>query len=355
MPNLKIYIGLSLLVLCFGTAEQDYLCDGVMIKSENNFLIENQRRQFVVVDSFSPGFCDYSMGLAHDGQYLWNNYAWSPRIARINPEFHQVVNIFYPLYGDRDMAFDGTYLWVSHWQTNSIYRYDTASFALVASYDPPFAGHAHGLAWDGAYLWVGEESGRIYKMTTTGDTIRSIPFNAPYPSDPRGLGFAAGHLWVGHQGYGRIYEIDTISGAIINWYNAPGYVPGWNFQQGVDFGGGYLWTTTGGTYNRIYKVDIGLANIEDGKKVAGLKTRLNIHPNPCRENAVISFHIDQHATTTLSILDASGRTIATIIDDVNLAPAHYQYRLPDGLNYSGVYFIVLRINNSVQSIKFVKL
>lgn len=352
---MKKSFGLFLLVACLAFAGQDSFRDGVMMGSENNFITENQGRQFVVVDSFNPGFCDYSMGLAFDGQYIWNNYAWSPRIARINPQTHQVVNIFYPTYGNRDMAFDGTYLWVSHWQTNSIYKYDTATFALMASYDPPFAGHAHGLAWDGAYLWVGEEGGRIYKMTTTGDTIRSIPFNAPYPSDPRGLGFADGHLWVGHQGYGRIYEIDTISGAILNWYNAPGYVPSWNFQQGVDFGGGYLWTTTGGTYNRIYKVDIGLANVEESKKMNLPKSSLSIFPNPCRENAIISFNIEKQTTTTVSIIDVTGRTVATIVDDVNLAPGYYRYGLPEGLDNGAVYFVVLRINNFVQSVKLVKL
>ncbi|MEO0126522.1 MAG: T9SS type A sorting domain-containing protein [candidate division WOR-3 bacterium] len=352
---MKKYIGLFLLVFCFVFAGQDFVCDGVMIGSENNSIPENQGRQFVVVDSFSPGFCDYSMGLAFDGRYIWNNYAWSPRIARIDPQTHQVVNIFYPTYGNRDMAFDGTYLWVSHWQTNSIYKYDTATFSLVASYDPPFAGHANGMAWDGAYLWVGEEGGRIYKMNTTGDTIRSIPFNAPYPSDPRGLGFAAGHLWVGHQGYGRIYEIDTISGAILNWYDAPGYVPGWNFQQGVDFGGGYLWTTTGGTYNRIYKIDIGLYNVEEDKKTTAAKTRLNIKPNPCRENTTISFNIEEQSIVTLSVLDVSGRTVGTIVENANLVPANYQYRLPDGLKNSGIYFVVAKINNSVQSIKLTKL
>ena len=192
-------------------------------------------------------------------------------------------------------------------------------------------------------------------MNTTGDTIRSIPFNAPYPSDPRGLGFAAGHLWVGHQGYGRVYEIDTITGAIINWYSAPGYVPGFNFQQGVDFGGGYLWTTTGGTYNRIYKVDIGLVKIEEHKQVSVASISLSIKPNPCKNSAVIRFAIKQPTAVGLSVLDASGRTVATLISNQNLASANYQYRLPEGVNKGGVYFIVLRANNSAQVVKLIKL
>ncbi len=212
------------------------------------------------------------------------------------------------------------------------------------------------MAWDGAYLWVGEEDGRIYKMNTTGDTIRSIPFNAPYPSDPRGLGFSPdGHLWAGHQGYGRIYEIDTITGAILNWYPAPGYVAGWNFQQGVDFGGGFLWTTTGGTYNRIYKIDIGLTKIEENKQAASVRINLNVMPNPCVNSALISFVIKRPTIASLSVLDASGRAVATVIENQRLAADNYQYRLPGGLNRSGVYFIILKAGDFTQAVKLVKL
>jgi len=351
----KIIVAVFILI-GFSIAGQDYYRYGVIVGSDNDFLTEARGRQFTVVDSFNPGFCDYSSGLAHDGQYLWNNYTWSPRIARIDPTTHTVLNIFYPTYGDRDMAFDGAYLWVSHWQTNSIYKYDTSSFNLVAAYDPPFAGHPNGIAWDGNYLWVGEESGRIYKMTTTGDTVRSIPFNAPYSYDPRGLGFSSdGHLWVGHQGYGRVYEIDTINGTILNWYTAPGYVPGWNFQQGVDFGGGYLWTTTGGTYNRIYKIDIGLAGVEEHNQEVKEKIDLNIRPNPFMKNTVISFTFKQPMTVTLSILNVSGRRVSTIIENQTLAPDNYQYNLPQGLIKSGVYFVVLKANDYTYTLKMIKL
>ncbi len=352
---MKKLIVISFVLIAIGVAGQDHFRDGVMIGSDNTGPATTPDRVFTVVDSFLPGFCDYSMGLAYDGRYIWNNYAWSPRFARIDPVTHQVLNVFTPNYGNRDMAFDGTYLWASHWTTSSIYKYDTATCAIVASYDPPFAGHPNGMTWDGAYLWVGEEDGRIYKMNTTGDTIRSIPFNAGYPSDPRGLGFAAGHLWVGHQGYGRVYEIDTINGAIINWYSAPGYVPGWNFQQGVDFGGGYLWTTTGGTYNKIYKIDIGLLGTEEQKPVAVTKINLSIKPNPCKNSAVIRFAIKQRTAVGLSVSDASGRTVAVLIHNQDLASANYQYRLPEEVDKSGVYFIVLRTNNSTQAVKLIKL
>ncbi len=348
------FIGLSLVFFSVCLVGQNSFRDGVMTGSGNPVLPDPSGRVFTVVDSFTGPF-GYSGGLAYDGRYIWNSDTWSPpcSIARIDPVTHAVVRMFAPTYGDRDMAFDGTYLWVSHWSTNSIYKYDTANFSLVASYDPPFAGHAHGLAWDGAYLWVGEESGRIYKMNTTGDTIRSIPFNAAYPYDPRGIGFAAGHLWVGHQGYGRVYEIDTTDGAILNYYTAPGYVPSWNFQQGVDCGGGFLWTTTGGTYNKIYKIDIGLTPVEELDQAAGTSISLYITPNPSHGAAMINLSVTRPTTATLNVVDAIGRTMATVFEDQNLSAADYRYRMPEGLSRSGVYFIVLKANGSTRSVKLV--
>lgn len=350
---MKKFSGFFLVLISIGFSGSDTWRDGVMIGSGNSVLPELAGRVFTVVDSFTGPY-DYSQGLAFDGRYIWNNYTWSTSIARIDPVTHTVVNTFTPTYGNRDMAFDGAYLWVSHWQTYSIYKYDTSNFALIASFDPPFSGHANGLAWDGSYLWVGEESGRIYKMTTTGDTIRSIPFNAAYPSDPRGLGFSSdGHLWAGHQGYGRVYEIDTTDGAIINWYPAPGYVSGLNFQQGVDFGGGYLWTTSGGTYNRIYKIDIGLTPVKEHERLTVTQIGLNVMPNPGSNTAKIALAVAQPISAALFIVDAAGRTAATVFENQQLAAGNYCYRLPRELNQGGVYFIVLRAGNAVRSVKLV--
>lgn len=352
---MRKFIGLSLLFIGIGLAGQGQFRDGVMTGPGDPFSPETPDRLFTIVDSFTGPF-GYSGGLAFDGVYVWNSDTWSPpcSIARIDPVTHAVNKVFAPTYGDRDMTFDGTYLWVSHWQTNSIYKYDTGTCAVVASYDPPFSGKAHGLAWDGAYLWVGEESGRIYKMNTTGDTIRSIPFNAPYSYDPRGLGFSSdGHLWAGHQGYGRVYEIDTIDGTIINWYPAPGYVSGWNFQQGVDFGGGYLWTTSGGTYNRIYKIDIGLTPVEERGQAAAARIGMSVAPNPGRGSSVIGLCVARPTTASLWIVDACGRTVASVFKDQNLAAGTNRYRLPEGMSRSGVYFIVLKADKSTQTVKLV--
>ncbi|HEX7320007.1 MAG TPA: T9SS type A sorting domain-containing protein [bacterium] len=351
---MKIFFLLVALFLGLSLGEQATFLDGVLTSGGPAVKPADGSRLFVVVDSFASPM-GYSMGLGCDGYYIWNDEAWSRYFARIDPVTHAVVNTFTPTYGNRDMAFDGTYLWASDWETYRIYKYDTSNCAILATYDPGFSGHAHGMAWDGNFLWVGEESGRIYKMNTTGDTIRSIPSPGSYPSDPRGLAFADGHLWVGHQGYGRIYEIDTITGAILNYYSAPGVVPGWRFQQGLDYGGSYLWSTSGGSVNMIYKIDIGMVNVEEHRPISEVKTGLSIKPNPLNHDGRINFTILKASVVKISVTDAAGRVAAEILGTQLLDAGDHQYRWQADKCPPGVYFVILRVNNINLAAKIIKL
>ncbi|UCC11768.1 MAG: hypothetical protein JSW02_10540, partial [candidate division WOR-3 bacterium] len=239
--------------ICF--AGQDYV-DGVLIGPSSTPPVFTQ--QFDVIDSFPAGATGYSLGLGCDGMYLWNNEAFIKWFARMDPTTGSIINTFTPTIGNRDMCFDGTYLWASDWQTSSITQFDTSDCSVIATHYPPFsAGKPNGMAWDGTHLWVGEESGRIYQMTTHGDTVRSFPPPQYYSYDPRGLAFDGEYLWVGYQNSGLIYKVDTINGTILETHAAPGAVAGQRFQQGLDFDGQFLWSTVGGAANMIYKIDVG--------------------------------------------------------------------------------------------------
>lgn len=341
--------------LCsLGLAGQSPFLDGVLIGPNPVAPFSSPPRIFVAVDSFLSPY-GYSMGLGCDGRYIWNDDAFTHSFARIDPVSHSVVNSFSPAYGNRDMAFDGTNLWASDWSTYCIYKYDTANCAILATYNPGFAGHAHGMAWDGNYLWVGEESGRIYKMNLTGDTLRSIPSPGVYPSNPRGLAFAGSHLWVGHQDYGYIYEIDTVTGAVINTYNAPGFIAGWRFQQGLDFDGQYLWSTVGGDVNMIYKIDIGLVKVDEGGQTPTDGIKMQVYPNPIRANSRISFTLRESAVVRLTIIDGTGRFIAGIVDQQTMGAGQYHFDCPFEKYPNGVYFAVLKVNDQSRAIKVIKL
>jgi glutamine cyclotransferase len=107
--------------------------------------------QFTVIDSFPSNAPSYSMGLAFDGEYLWNDEAFAHWFAHIDTGGY-LISTFTPSYGNRDMTFDGTYLWATDWQQAAVYKYDTSTCAIVSSFSAPFSGKPNGMAWDGIFL-----------------------------------------------------------------------------------------------------------------------------------------------------------------------------------------------------------
>jgi hypothetical protein len=329
--------------------------DGTMIEWKEQELPSG--RQFLVIDSFPAGATNYSMGLACDGAYLWNDEAFLHWFARMDTATGAVINSFATAIGNRDMTFDGQYLWASDWQTSSISKFDTAACTVVNTYYPPFyAGKPNGMAWDGTHLWVGEESGRIYQMTLTGDTVRSIPPPVPYSYEPRGLAFDGSFLWVGYQSSGLIYKVDTTNGSILETFAAPGIIPGQRFQQGLACDGMYLWSTAGsaisGVTDMIYMIDIGLTGTQDLEKTMTGKPLLNVEGNPCRHAAVMHVKISEPGNVRLSVVDVIGRTVAVLENGFCTSGDHmYTWRTTG--ETSGIYYLILETIQSRETLKLI--
>ena len=354
---MKKYCSIFLIMFSITIATNHYQ-DGVLISTTQDLptSIPNPTRQFLVVDSFPAGAINYSVGLACDGQYIWNNEAFSHWFARMDTATGAIINSFNTTLGNRDMTFDGQYLWASDWQTSSINQFDTSDCSLLNTYYPPFsAGRPNGMAWDGTFLWVGEESGRIYKMTTTGDTIRSIPPPVYYSYDPRGLAFDGQHLWVAYQSSGLIYEVDTTDGSVIASYPAPGHVAGSRFQQGLACDGHFLWSTVGGNAQVIYQIDIGLQGSQEYKNQLPPTIKLVAAPNPFIRETEISFVLNTVTNVKLSIIDVTGRVVTTLVNEKPLASGEYRFRWQAENQKNGVYFIVLSTNGKKSSIKVIKI
>jgi hypothetical protein len=303
------YIAMLCMMVYTAAAEPVYI-DGILIKNDEKNL---RARQFTVIDSFPASTSNYSMGLAFDGTYLWNDDAFLDWFATMDTSNGNVLNSFTPITGDRDMTFDGEYLWATDWSAQSINQYDTSDCSIIASYVPSLPGGSpHGMAWDGTHLWVGIEGGRIYQMTNVCDTVRSIP--SPYNDDfePRGLAFDGEYLWVGNQALNCIYRIDTISGTVLDTYSAPGAANG--YQQGLTFDGQYLWSTCA-LHDWIYRIDIEFVSVEEHRSYQYTDALLQVSPNPFFGSTSIKWHISDDQIRTadgrfqLRIYDVSGRVV----------------------------------------------
>lgn len=199
-------------------------------------------------------------GLAFDGTYLYCGIygANGDEVYQIDP-----TNGSYTLYfsgGVQEdafgLTFDGTYLWTTdHPGSSSIpavgIQLDSDG-SQVSSFDLPDH-YMSGIAYDDGDFWVStyyDPDGHIYKVDNTGTIIKDFP--AP-DNQPWDLCLIDGDLWMADYWGDAIYQIDTVTGNMINSYSSEGVDP-----SGLVYDGAFLWYIDegSGTTDKLYKVDL---------------------------------------------------------------------------------------------------
>ena len=226
--------------------------DGVLISSKKSTTISAKQRA-EVVKSFPSYAPNWTLGLAFDGEFLWyDDIGDPPWFAKVDTSDGSLIATYTPSAGNRDMAWDGNWLWVTDWGTNCIYKYDNLDCSIVYSFSAPFSGHPNGITWDGEYLWIGQEGDDIWQVDTLGNPVRSIPGPCTWGNyNPRGLAWDGEYLWVGCQDEGVIYKIDPADGTVLLSFASPNG----GSQQGLTFDGRYLWSC-GSSDGWIYQIYI---------------------------------------------------------------------------------------------------
>lgn len=218
---------------------------------------------YKIVNSYaSPHGTDYQMGIAYARGQLFTCTGLGTNagtIYRIDAYTGTVLGKFTaPATGLRGMTHDGAFLWVASWGDNTVYRLVDTTGKTVSSFQAFVnTGKPDGLAWDGKNLLISDERNNIHWFDATGKSIRSIAVPASGSYNPRDLGWDGTHVWAGYQSTGRIRSHNPANGAVV--VDIPS--PSGAFQQGLEWGDWYLWTS-GGTNATIYQIDIGAPYLE---------------------------------------------------------------------------------------------
>ena len=153
-------------------------------------------------------------GLAYDGRYIYSTNAGETRyVYKVDPATGSTVISFRYPSGARcgaGLAYDGSRLYFSCYNTSSIWRLTTTGSVLATL--PTTVASATGLAYDdktagGPFLWLTDNplgparQSKIYKLTTAGSVVESA--NWPMTGGGAcGLAFDGAYLWGIHNGTG---------------------------------------------------------------------------------------------------------------------------------------------------------
>jgi hypothetical protein len=266
-----------------------------------------------------------------DGE-LYVAEAFAPRVYKVEPETGSLEVIIddWTLYYFYDVAFDGTYFYVDEWDLN---RYDiNGNYAGTASFDE----YVLGCAWDGQYFWTLDDSNLIKCWDLSGwPTVIPVPANnfIPPSSQCRGLYFDGEYFWSAESGdaTGMIYRFDH-TGAVVQQWPEPAF-SGWAATPIRD-------PATG---------------IPPQALAASRAIRLEgNHPNPFNPVTTIRFRLSNTGLVELSVYDAAGREVETLVNTTLEAGVHEVEWRAHGLT-SGVYWARLRADGMIDTHKMVLL
>ncbi len=270
-------------------------------------------------------FCD--MEVVNNELYVAE--AFAPRLLKVDIETGNLDVIIddWSLFYFYDVAFDGTYFYVTEWDLN---RYDING---VKDGTVSFDEDVFGSAWDGQYLWMLTDQAQIKCWDVTfWPNITEITANTfSPPSDScRGLWFDGTYFWSteGVDGsLGHIYQFDY-SGQVIDQILAPAW---------VGFG--------------VCEMDIGFT-IDDPHH--DNIDNLTVFPNPLKNIINVSFSLVKPGTVSCELFDVRGNKVKTLLSE----------QCPSGINThewniqdlkSGLYFLKLNTESSAEIQKIIHL
>jgi hypothetical protein len=181
-------------------------------------------------------------GMTWDGTNLWID-VFGGGAYRIDPSTGGTVSsISTPAVSSRyplGLAWDGSHLWESEAQANTIFELDPSTGGTLASFPAP-GNFPTGLAFIGSNIWVTHDNNnpsggqkQIYQMTTGGTVLQTFPTPGALPT---GLAYEGTNLWMSDNGAQMIYELNTADMSVLGSFSSPG-----PFPNGLAWDGQHLW------------------------------------------------------------------------------------------------------------------
>jgi len=149
------------------------------------------------------------------------------------------------IYG---VAFDGTSLWISDWDTNVVSEMDPHTGDVLGSFPVGSPDGISGLAWDGSTLWINTTGRTVHQYTTDGTELGSCDTGV---SSLMGATFAGDRFAFSSDSQSLANEMDVTSCEIVDSFPVA-----WG-DDGLTWDGEAYWSTdwSGDVIYRLSPVD----------------------------------------------------------------------------------------------------
>ena len=260
------------------------------------------------------------------------------------------------------LTFDGTYFYVSDFNTPYIYKYDISG-TPAGTIPNPATGSDYGgdLDFDGTYLWlVVEDDGTIFKLDAVSGAVL-LQYNLPTSNitDPDDFGCAwdNGFIWITEYIDQTLMRIDPSSGTVIdsfeinrtilplkiinnNLYGIELSGPSGNqllhfnksngividsmpwcldYPLGLCSANNHLWGLSSFVTNRVFEFDTLLFTGENEIVAGG---NFSICPNPVKEKLTLSLSLKKASDIQIEIYNCINQRIKTVLHQAQLAGKH---------------------------------
>lgn len=198
-----------------------------LLKPQNNFAVGTSPRE-----------------VAFDGSSIWVSNSASNNVTKLRVSDGTNLGTFAVGTGPRGVAFDGANIWVANTGSNNVTKLRASDGANLGDFNVGSA--PRGVAFDGVNIWVANGGSNDVSKLRASDGAPQGTF-AVGPT-PTGLAFDGANMWVTNNGAMTVTKVRVSDGSSVGTFNV-GPSP-----SGIAFDGANIWATAGGAGGFVTKL-----------------------------------------------------------------------------------------------------